>query len=112
VAKVGRPKIELDYTLIESLAKIQCSVDEIASIVGCSRTKLMRDGLFQEIYKRGIDHGKMSLRRMQFEKAASGNPALLIWLGKQYLGQRETPADVTDDMLGKVTAAIAKAVAE
>jgi hypothetical protein len=29
------------------------------------------------------------LRHAQFQKALSGNPALLIWMGKQLLGQRD-----------------------
>ena len=32
---------------------------------------------------------KTSLRRAQFELAMKGNPTMLIWLGKQYLGQKE-----------------------
>lgn len=32
---------------------------------------------------------KTSLRRAQFELAMKGNPTMLIWLGKQYLGQNE-----------------------
>ena len=31
----------------------------------------------------------MSLRRMQFEKAQTGNTTMLIWLGKQMLGQKD-----------------------
>jgi hypothetical protein len=30
-----------------------------------------------------------SLKRKQFQVAMRGNPALLIWLGKQYLGQSD-----------------------
>jgi hypothetical protein len=31
----------------------------------------------------------MSLRRMQWEKAQTGNTTMLIWLGKQMLGQKD-----------------------
>ena len=31
----------------------------------------------------------MSLRRAQFRKAEEGNVTMLIWLGRNYLGQRE-----------------------
>lgn len=31
--------------------------------------------------------GKLSLRRKQFQLALSGDRTMLIWLGKQYLGQ-------------------------
>jgi hypothetical protein len=33
--------------------------------------------------------GRKSLRRMQYESATKGNIAMQIWLGKQYLGQRD-----------------------
>ena len=33
--------------------------------------------------------GKISLRRAQFEKAIGGNVAMMIWLGKQHLDQRD-----------------------
>ena len=32
---------------------------------------------------------RTSLRRWQYEKAKDGNVAMLIWLGKQLLGQRD-----------------------
>ena len=44
--------------------------------------------MFRE--KRG--KGKISLRRAQF-RLAEHNAAMAIWLGKQYLGQREPESD-------------------
>jgi len=32
---------------------------------------------------------RIRLRQAQFALAESGNPAMLIWLGKQYLGQQD-----------------------
>lgn len=37
----------------------------------------------------------MSLRRLQF-KHAEKSASMAIWLGKQYLGQRDTPEPVGD----------------
>ena len=34
---------------------------------------------------------KIELRKKQWEVAMDGNVQMLIWLGKQYLGQRDTP---------------------
>ena len=31
----------------------------------------------------------MSIRRMQYGSAEKGSVAMMIWLGKQYLGQKE-----------------------
>ena len=49
---------------------------------------------FSEAFKKFSAGGLTSLRRKQFALALGGNghPAMLIWLGKQYLGQRDTPA--------------------
>ena len=85
--KVGRPKKELDTDMIEKLASIFCTNEEISTIVGCHPDTLADN--FSEYLKKGRDKGKMSLRRMQWEKAQTGNTTMLIWLGKQMLGQKD-----------------------
>ena len=85
----GRPKIKLDYSLIERLAYIQCTQEEIAEIVQVSVRTLQRDDEFCRVYKKAHETGKSSLRRFQWKAAEKGNPTMLIWLGKQYLGQEE-----------------------
>lgn len=47
--------------------------------------------------KRGS--GKISLRRAQFAQALKGNTTMLIWLGKQYLGQGDVA--IRDDESGR-----------
>ena len=84
---VGRPKKELDTDLIEKLASIFCTNEEIASVVGCHADTLADN--FSDHIKKGKEKGKMSLRRRQYEKAMSGHTTMLIWLGKQYLGQKD-----------------------
>ncbi len=86
--KGGRPKFIIDYALVEKLAQIMCTQEEIANFLGCSRDTLLRDQRFCDIYKKGLDSGKMSLRRAQF-KMAQTNTTMAIWLGKQYLGQTD-----------------------
>jgi len=44
---------------------------------------------FQQVWDMKSAMGKMSIRRLQFEKAKEGNTTMLIWLGKQYLGQTD-----------------------
>lgn len=85
---MARPKIQLDYELIEKLAGIMCTQEEIASFIGCSVDTLQRDETFCGIYKKGLNSGKMSLRRKQW-KLSDKNPTMAIWLGKQYLGQTD-----------------------
>ena len=84
----GRPKIQLDYELIEKLAGIMCTQEEIAHFCNCSVDTLLRDPNFATIYKRGKETGKMSLRRMQW-KHAEKSFQMAIFLGKQYLGQKD-----------------------
>ena len=85
---MARPKFKIDYEMVEKLAGIQCTQQEIASFLGCSVDTLQRDETFCGLYKKGQENGKMSLRRMQF-KIAEKNPTMAIWLGKQYLGQKD-----------------------
>ena len=84
----GRPKKEIDYISVEKLANIQCTQEEIANFLGLSVRTLQRDEEFCRIYKKGQDNGKMSLRRMQW-KLAEKSYAMAIFLGKQYLGQKD-----------------------
>jgi hypothetical protein len=48
-----------------------------------------RDPEIQAAIERGADKGKVTLRRLQWKGAQNGNPAMLIWLGKILLGQRD-----------------------
>lgn len=84
----GRPKIEIDYATVEKLANIQCTQEEIASFLGISSRTLLRDEQFKELFARGRENGKMSLRRIQWKHAEKSVP-MAIWLGKQYLGQKD-----------------------
>lgn len=98
----GRPKLVLNATgidLIVEAAEIMCTDDEIAGLLGVSVDTLTREEnatAFAEAKKKGNTKGKKSLRRTQFEIAKKGNATMAIWLGKQYLGQREND-DVKDD---------------
>lgn len=96
--KGGRPVIELDdidWSTVEKLCGIHCTGEEIAGVLDISFDTLSRRieeayGFgFAEYYKRKSSRGKMSLRRKQHEVALSGNPTMLIWLGKQYLEQKD-----------------------
>ena len=43
---------------------------------------------------------KVVLRKTQWEKAMDGDTRMLIFLGKQYLGQKDTPNENDDLELG------------
>lgn len=95
----GRPPIELDWEDIERMCFIQCTMEEIALVCQVDTETLDRAckrefGIaFTTFSKQKRAGGKKSLRRAQFQTAVEGkNPTLLIWLGKQMLGQSDDPA--------------------
>lgn len=103
----GRPKKEIDYTTVEKLANIQCTQEEIASFLGISSRTLLRDEKFKELFARGRENGKMSLRRIQW-KHAEKSATMAIWLGKQYLGQKDNIEVANTDELNKVKELLTK----
>lgn len=88
----GRPFLNLDVEQIKALAKIHCTIPEIASVMGCSVDTLDRN--YAECIKDAQREGKASLRRCQVKAAEDGNVTAMIWLGKQWLGQSDKQ-DVT-----------------
>jgi hypothetical protein len=97
---LGRPKIIIDFEYLKKLAELQCTAQEICHFFGISEDTLSRrvkeqfDMTFAEYIKKHSATFKISLRRAQLDKALSGNPTMLIWLGKQYLNQSEQGADI------------------
>ena len=93
VNKGGRPKFVIDYKKLDAMCAIQCTGEECAAILDVSyehlNNQLKKDGKggFLDYFKQKSANGKMSLRRKQFDLASSGNPTMLIWLGKQWLSQ-------------------------
>jgi len=84
---MGRPQKKIDADQVEQLAALGCSVSEIASVVKCSISTL--EHRFLHALRKGREQMKTSLRRMQYESAASGSVTMQIWLGKVYLDQRD-----------------------
>ena len=48
---------------------------------------------FMPILEKGREDLKLRLRQAQIKLALDGNPTMLIWLGKQMLGQQENPVN-------------------
>jgi hypothetical protein len=90
---MGRPRLEFDLRQVEELGKIQSTQPELAAVLGCGLTtvkdRIANDPEFATAYKRGLETGKSSLRRLQWKSAVGGHVTMQIWLGKQYLGQQD-----------------------
>lgn len=93
--KIGRPRVGFDMKVLEGMATIMCTAEECASVLGVSLKTIERrlveetGATFGEFFKKHADTGKRSLRRAQFELAMEGHATMLIWLGKQWLGQKD-----------------------
>ena len=94
MARTGRPAKEIDQKQFENLCGLQCTLEEICGWFGvCSDTletwcKRTYDMNFSEVFKQKRGVGKISLRRSQW-RLAEKNANMAIWLGKQYLGQKD-----------------------
>ena len=120
--KGGRPTISVNWEEVNRLCAIQCTAEEIASVLAISVDTLSRRCVtdhkisFAEYIKKNSGEGKTSLRRAQFRLALNGNATMLVWLGKQYLGQtdkqevtssidvrnNQKATDLTDDELAAI----------
>lgn len=91
--KVGRPRAEIDWLAVDEMGRMHCTHHEIASVLRLDRDTIYKACLrdhgvtFSEYYDARKAEGKERLRRSQLKAALNGNPAMLIWMGKQLLGQ-------------------------
>lgn len=91
----GRRKTEIDLDEVRNCAKVFCTQEETASILGVSVKTFQnnKDAMF--VWQSEINSAKRRLRDKQVEVALKGNPVMLKWLGVQYIGQ----VDRTDSTL-------------
>ena len=109
----GRPQKEIDKKIFENLCGLQCTLEEIAGVFDCSVDTIERwckreyRETFAEVYKKHSAKGKTSLRRIQF-KLAEKSAAMAIFLGKNYLGQKDNIIETDEQTLQAVGEALVK----
>ena len=94
---VGRDQRIIPPEEVYKLAQIGCKDTEIADWFGVDSNTL-RYNFSVELLK-GREALKQSLRRAQIQTALNGNPALLIWLGRNLLGQSENVLDSNENQV-------------
>lgn len=115
MARTGRPPIAIDENQFQALCSIQCTLTEIASVFKCSEDTIERwckktyKMTFADAYKKWSAGGKVSLRRTQF-KMAETNVTMAIWLGKQYLGQKDRIEQTGEDASAEILNDIAEEI--
>lgn len=111
----GRPKkqfSEKDIEQIKVLARCHCPDSEIAAFMECGEMTIRRH--FGTLLKEWREAGKSNIRAKQYQLAMQGDKTMLIWLGKQILGQSEKVAqqvsatviddrDHAADLISKIT---------
>jgi AraC-like DNA-binding protein len=91
----GRPCAVIDWRVVDRLCACACTRREIAAVLGIHEDTLSARieeefGLnFSAYFEQKSAPARVSLRHRQFQAAMAGNVAMLIWLGKQWLGQTE-----------------------
>lgn len=90
----GRRKRVVTPEDVYKLAALGSNDREIAQWFDVDENTLRYN--FSDIMQKGREDLKHSLRRAQIKVALDGNPTMLIWLGKNILGQSENPGN-TDD---------------
>ena len=102
---MARPRKEIDQKQFENLCGLQCTLEEICgwfdvtdkTLDGwCKRTY---HASFSEVFKQKRGAGKISLRRSQW-RLAEKNATMAIFLGKQFLGQRDSMDVAVTDAKG------------
>lgn len=87
----GENKKVIDPKEVQKLASIGMKNSEIAEYLDIDDSTLNYN--FKQYLIKGRHDLKVSLRRAQINLALSGNATLLIWLGKNILGQSDSPLD-------------------
>ena len=103
MAKMGRPRKEINKTEFEKLCFLQCTKQEFCSWFDttdktierwCKETYNMG---FSEVFRIKRENGIISLRRTQFQLAEK-SPAMAIFLGKNLLGQTDKVEQTVNDV--------------
>ena len=117
---MARPRKQIDKKDFEGLLTIQCSLAEVTAFFdhklnGCSEDTIERwckrtyKKSFAEVSAIKKELGKISIRRAQF-RMMERNPAALIWVSKQYLGQTDRQEIITNTITDNTRAEVAKMI--
>lgn len=107
----GRPEKPIDWNMFEQLCALQCTQDEMGGFLhvgGDTLSKRVQANYgedYSTIYKRFSESGKCSLRRNQFVLSKK-NASMAIWLGKQWLGQKDMSREEVKDIIEDLKHAI------
>ena len=97
----GRPETMIDVAKFKKLCQLQCTQSEVAGFFDCREDTITNwcnrtfDLSFSDCNKRYGSEPLISMRRKQINMAIAGDKTMLVWCGKQYLGQKEKAETIT-----------------
>lgn len=108
--KGGRPSKSGEWNVEqwEMFGRFHAAKTTIAEILGCHLETIKREfkkdeSVFCAAYNKGLADTKQKLAEKQIQLALSGHAGMLIWLGKQLLGQKDKIETESEDSLdGKI----------
>ena len=86
---IGRSKTVIPEEQVMELAKLHCTNKEMADFFDVPQSTFTDN--FRDIITKGRLDTNQRLRSAQLKLALSGDRTLLIWLGKNILGQSDQP---------------------
>lgn len=96
---MSRPEKEIDWNLVDKLLQAHCPGTEISSSFDMHPKTFYRrveekfNITFTEYSAQKKRKGKNNLRLAQLKNALEGNTSMQIWLGKNWLAQKDEPKD-------------------
>ena len=85
----GENRQVIDPEEVYKLARLGCNYEEMSDWFQIPANTLKYN--FSDIIAKGRSELKQSLRRAQLQAAMNLQPTLLVWLGKNLLGQSDSP---------------------
>jgi len=92
---IGRAKTVIPEEQVLELSKLHCTSKEMAEFFEVPLSTFTDN--FRDIITKGRLETKQRLRAAQLKLALNGDRTMLIWLGKNILGQMEQPINTTED---------------
>lgn len=93
----NRPLANIDWKVVDKMLEAHCTGTEVASKLGIhedtlyTRVAKVFGMTFSAYSQQKKANGKSNLKFSQYKNALEGNTSIQIWLGKNWLGQKDEP---------------------
>jgi hypothetical protein len=92
---MGAPRASIDFKQLIKLAELGASMEEMAQFFNVHKSTISRR--YRDVIAQAKAGTKMKLRARQLQAAMDGDKTMLVWLGKQMLGQSDNGERSSDE---------------